>query len=87
MSPMDSVLKRFIKYLIEGLVVAAVAHWIPSGMKLEAKEVGTIALTAMATFAILDFLSPGFSTAARSGVGLTMGSNLAGSLRGMTTKF
>jgi hypothetical protein len=77
MSPLDSLMKRLVKYLIEGMVVAAVAHWIPN-MKLAPKEVATIALTAAATFSILDYFAPALSASARAGTGLSIGAKLGG---------
>ena len=78
MSPIDSLMKRLCKYLIEGLVVAAVAHWIPSKMKLAPKEVAIIALTAAATFSVLDMFAPKLAGPARSGTGLAIGARLGG---------
>lgn len=78
MSPIDSLMKRLVKYLIEGLVVAAVAHWIPSKMKLAPKEVAIIALTAAASFSVLDYFAPSLSASARAGTGLSIGAKLGG---------
>lgn len=75
---MDSLMKRLVKYLIEGLVVAAVAHWIPSKGKLSPNEVGVIALTAAATFSVLDYFAPSLSASARAGTGLSIGAKLGG---------
>ena len=44
---------RSIKYLLEGLAVAIAAYLI-AGKKLRMDEIGTLALTALAVFAILD---------------------------------
>ena len=70
-------LKRVLKYLIEGIVVALVAHWIPS-MKLSAKDIATIALTASATFSVLDYFAPSLSASARAGTGFSIGAKLSG---------
>lgn len=49
----SELVKRIIKYLIEGLMVAIAAFAIPKqSMNLE--EIALIALTAAATFSILD---------------------------------
>ena len=78
MTQVDTMLFRFIKYLIEGMVVALVAHWIPSKFKLSIKEIATIALTASATFSVLDYVAPSFSASARAGTGLGIGAKLGG---------
>jgi len=78
MSPIDSFMKRLVKYMIEGMVVAAVAHWIPSRGKLAPNEVATIALTATASFAVLDYFAPSISASARAGTGLSIGAKLGG---------
>jgi ABC-type Co2+ transport system permease subunit len=70
-------IKRIIKYIVEGLMVAIAAYVIPKkSMNLE--EVACLALTAAATFAILDTYIPSMGVSARSGAGFGMGSNLVG---------
>lgn len=69
--------KRLLKYLVEGLVVAIAASTIPK-KKLDVQEVGVIALSAAATFALLDLFAPTISYAARQGAGFGMGANLVG---------
>ena len=65
-------IKRVVKYLIEGLMVSIAAFAIPKGsLKLE-----EIALTAAATFAILDTYIPSMGVSARSGAGFGIGANL-----------
>jgi hypothetical protein len=78
MSTVDNLVRRLLKYAIEGLVVAAAAFWIPSKMKMSMQEVATIALTSMATFAVLDYFAPSFSASARAGTGLTIGAKVGG---------
>ena len=46
-------LKRIIKYLVEGLMVAIAAFAIPK-RSLNIEEIVLLALTAAATFSILD---------------------------------
>lgn len=46
-------LKRVVKYLVEGVMVALAAYSIPK-KSLNLDEVALIALTAAATFSILD---------------------------------
>lgn len=69
--------KRAIKYLVEGLMVAIVAFAIPQ-RSLKLDEVALIALTAAATFSILDTYIPSMAVNARSGAGFGIGANLVG---------
>mgnify|MGYP000692922197 CR=1 FL=1 len=70
-------LKRAIKYLVEGLMVAFAAFAIPQ-KQLKLDEIALIALTAAATFSILDTYIPSMAVSARSGAGLGIGANLVG---------
>lgn len=70
-------IKRIIKYLIEGLMVAIAAFAIPK-KSLNLEEIALIALTAAATFAILDTYIPAMGVSARSGAGFGIGANLVG---------
>ena len=75
MLDLGELVKRAIKYLIEGLMVAIVAYAIPKkGLNLD--EVALIALTAAATFSILDTYVPSLAVGARSGAGFGIGANL-----------
>ena len=67
--------KRIIKYLVEGLMVAIAAYAIPK-RSLTVEEIILIALTAAATFSILDTYIPSMGASARSGAGLGIGLNL-----------
>ena len=69
--------KRAIKYLVEGLMVAIAAFAIPK-QKMSIDEVALIALTAAATFSILDTYIPSMAVSARSGAGFGIGANLVG---------
>lgn len=69
--------QRAIKYLVEGLMVALAAYAIPK-KSLNMDEVALIALTAAATFSILDTYVPSMSSQARSGAGFGIGANLVG---------
>jgi uncharacterized RDD family membrane protein YckC len=71
-------IKRIIKYIIEGLVVSIVAYAIPKGSRLQLDEVITIAITAAATFSILDTFLPSIAMTTRSGAGFGIGANLVG---------
>jgi hypothetical protein len=77
MVDLSELMKRAIKYLVEGLMVALAAFAIPK-RKIQMDEVGMIALTAAATFAILDVYLPSMATQARSGAGFGIGANLVG---------
>lgn len=67
--------KRVIKYLVEGLMVAIVAFAIPK-KSLSLDEVALIALSAAATFSILDTYLPSMAVSARNGAGMGIGFNL-----------
>jgi ABC-type Co2+ transport system permease subunit len=69
--------KRVIKYLVEGLMVAIAAYAIPK-RSLNIEEVILIALTAAATFSILDTYVPSLAVSARTGAGFGIGANLVG---------
>ena len=69
--------KRLAKYLIEGAAVAAAVYYIPK-RSLDWEEIVTIALTAAATFCVLDVVSPSIAGAARQGTGFGIGANIAG---------
>ncbi len=77
MFDITELIKRVVKYLIEGLMVAIAAFAIPKG-SLKLEEISLIALTAAATFAILDTYIPSMGVNARSGAGLGIGMNLVG---------
>jgi ABC-type Co2+ transport system permease subunit len=67
--------KRIIKYLVEGLMVAIAAYAIPK-RSLNVEEIILISLTAAATFSILDTYIPSMGVTARSGAGFGIGANL-----------
>jgi hypothetical protein len=72
---LTELIKRAIKYLIEGLVVAVVATIVPR-KPLNVEEIIIIALTAAAAFSILDVFIPSMGASARNGAGLGLGLNL-----------
>ena len=74
---MGELVKRAIKYLVEGLMVAIVAFVIPQ-KPLKFDEIAIIALMAAATFSILDTFVPTMGASARSGAGFGIGANLVG---------
>ncbi|NBQ17943.1 hypothetical protein EBU24_06525, partial [bacterium] len=57
MFDITELIKRIVKYLIEGLMVSIAAFAIPK-RSLNLEEIALIALTAAATFAILDTYIP-----------------------------
>jgi len=71
------IVNRIIKYLIEGLVIAAAAILIPK-KTLPLDEVATLAVLAAVVFAILDAVSPSVGVTARQGAGFGLGANLVG---------
>ncbi len=77
MFELGELVKRAIKYLVEGLMVALAAYAIPK-KSLQLDEVALIALTAAATFSILDTYVPSMAQPARSGAGFGIGANLVG---------
>ena len=77
MFDMGELVRRAIKYLVEGFMVAIAAYAIPK-KSLNLDEVALIALTAAATFSILDTYVPSMAVSARSGAGFGIGANLVG---------
>ena len=71
------IVKRVIKYLFEGLMVAIAAYAIPK-RSLNIEEIVLLALTAAATFSILDTYVPSIGVTTRSGAGFGIGANLVG---------
>jgi ABC-type Co2+ transport system permease subunit len=67
--------KRIIKYLVQGLMVAIASYAIPK-RSLNVEEIILISLTAAATFSILDTYIPSMGVSARSGAGFGIGANL-----------
>jgi len=72
--------KRIIKYLIEGLAVAVVAMIVPR-KALNVDEILIIALIAAASFSILDTFVPSMGTSMRGGAGFGLGTGLVGGIR------
>jgi hypothetical protein len=71
------VVNRVVKYLVEGLVIAAIALFLPK-QSLRLNEVVMLAVTAAAVFAVLDLVSPSIAFTARQGAGFGIGANLVG---------
>lgn len=77
MLDLGELIRRAVKYLVEGIMVAIAAYAIPK-KSLNLDEVLLIALTAAATFSILDTYVPSMAVSARSGAGFGIGANLVG---------
>jgi ABC-type Co2+ transport system permease subunit len=75
MFDVSEIIKRIIKYLVEGFMVAIVAYAIPK-RSLNYEEIMVLALTAAATFCILDTYLPSVGASSKQGVGLGIGFNL-----------
>ena len=73
----QEVVKRAVKYLIEGGAVAVAAYYIPK-KQMNIEEIVMIAVTAAASSALLDMYAPSISNAARQGTGFGIGANLSG---------
>ena len=71
----QELVKRVVKYLVEGIVVAIVAFSVPK-KQLNIEEIIVIALVAAATFSILDVFVPAMGQTARTGAGFGIGANL-----------
>ena len=77
MLDIGELVRRIVKYVVEGIMVALAAYAIPK-RSLNIDEIMLIALTAAATFSILDTYVPSIAVSARSGAGLGVGMNLVG---------
>ena len=71
------IMKRIIKYLVEGLMVAIACYAIPK-QSLQLDEIALLSLVAAATFSILDTYLPSVGDSARNGTGLGIGLRIAG---------
>ena len=71
----SELVRRAIKYIVEGIMVAIAAYAIPK-KSLNIEEVVIIALTAAATFSVLDVFVPSMASSARGGAGFGIGANL-----------
>jgi hypothetical protein len=70
-------LKRLLKYMVEGFIVALAAFAIPR-QTLNLEEIFLISAVAAMTFSILDVFIPSMGASARNGAGLGIGFNLVG---------
>jgi len=72
------ILKKAIKYLVEGLAVAFVAYYFIGKGKLNIQDIVLLGITAAFVFAILDTFSPTIALGARFGAGFGIGQGLFG---------
>jgi uncharacterized RDD family membrane protein YckC len=72
---LQEILKRVIKYLVEGLIVSICCFALPQ-KSLQLDEIAIIGLIAAATFSILDTFLPTMGENARQGAGLGIGFGL-----------
>ena len=73
---LQEIIRRIVKYIAIGVIVAIAAYAIPR-RSLNLEEIALLALSAAATFAILDAYLPAMGVAARAGTGLGIGAMLA----------
>jgi ABC-type Co2+ transport system permease subunit len=73
----QEIIRRIVKYLVEGLMVAIAAYAIPK-KSMNIEEIALLALVAAATFSILDTYLPSVGTSARTGAGFGIGANMVG---------
>ena len=76
---------QYLKYILEGLAIAAAAYFIPR-KSASLQEVAMIALTGAATFAVLDLFAPAVASGARLGAGFGVGANHVGFGEGFENK-
>lgn len=80
MFDLSELVKRVIKYLVEGIIVAIAAYSIPK-KSLNLEEILIIGLMAAATFSVLDVFIPSMGAGARQGASFAIGTGVAGGLR------
>jgi len=66
------VLRRAVRYLVQGFAVALAAYYIPQ-KKIDLNEIMVIAMTAASIFALLDVLSPTIGGYVKTGIGIGIG--------------
>lgn len=71
----SEVLGRVLKYLMEGIAVGLACYFVG---KLNMDQIIIIAVTAAASFAILDMYSPKIGDSVRIGAGFGIGSQFSG---------
>ena len=74
---LSELVKRLVKYLVEGFVVGVAAFLIPK-KKISIEDSLWIGLVGAMTFSILDMFSPSIGVSIRQGAGLGLGAGLVG---------
>ena len=78
----NEIVKKAIKYIVEGIIVAIAAYVIPK-QRLNIEEVVVVALVAASTFAVLDTFIPSMGATTRQGAGFAIGTGLTGGIKMM----
>lgn len=73
---MQEVVRRILRYLVEGLVVGLAASYLVKGTTLESAVM--VGITASAVLALLDLGSSPIAGGARLGLGLQTGASVLG---------
>lgn len=76
---MSELIKRIVKYLIMGLMVALCLFFIPK-KSMSIDEIALVALSTACVFSIIDTYLPSLSSSAKAGAGLGLGLQLVGAL-------
>lgn len=74
---LGEVVRRILKYLVEGLAIAVAAKLLPK-QKLSLNEIVMLGVIAAAVFAVLDLYAPAVGGMARTGAGFGIGGGLVG---------
>lgn len=74
---MEAALMKYMKYLLEGLAIAAAAYYLPQ-KNTKLTDVLYIGLVGALTFALLDMFAPSVGSGARLGSGFGIGANHVG---------
>ncbi len=69
--------QNILNYIIEGLAVGIIAYFIFK-QKLSSQDLAVLIITATATFALIDFLSPKIGHHVRQGTGFGLGATMTG---------
>jgi hypothetical protein len=77
MFDISELIKRIVKYLVLGAMLALASFLIPK-KTMNVEEIGLIALSGAAIFAILDTYLPSFAVSARQGAGFSLGASILG---------
>jgi len=73
----QELIKRIIKYLVEGIIVSLVAFLVVK-KPLDLEDILILGLTAAAAFSIMDTYLPSMGQQLRQGTSLGLGLHLAG---------